>query len=334
MNRISAYFRRMNKIFDRYACIPKQGRAMFYWNCTLGRALRHMSIDDYCYYYSRLGRPDCWKRALNRDKAWHMWKLNTQDAVNRLMDKAGCLERYAKYVHRAWMEPAKKNEAEFIAFARQHGSYIVKPRASGRGEGVYISRYISDDICKNEYRVLCEEDAIVEEIIRQHDALNALYPDSVNTIRVASVLTDDGVILLNSCMRIGNGGVIDNFCQGGMTAQIDFETGRIETPAVDKEHNVYEKHPITGTPFVGYQLPHWDLLKQTLKEMALVDPDAVFVGWDMAITPEGVDMVECNNHQGFGWQYALGTDWTQAYKAANKEAWKYFRRREKERKAK
>ena len=334
MNRISAYLRRMNKIFDKYDCIPKQGRAVFYLNCTLARALRHMSIDDYCYYYKRLGKPDCWKRALSRDKAWGMWKLNTKEAVGRLMDKAGCLERYAEYVHRDWMVPAQAGEAAFVEFARKHGSYIVKPRTLGRGEGVYISRYISDDICKKEYQVLCEEDAIIEQIIRQHDALNALYPDSVNTIRIASVLTDEGPILLSSCMRIGNGGVIDNFCQGGMTAQIDFETGKIETPAVDKDHNVYEKHPITGTPFVGYQMPHWELMKETLKKMALVDPDAVFVGWDMAITPDGVDMVECNNHQGFGWQYALGTDWSAAYKAANKKAWKYFNRRQKETKAK
>ncbi len=331
MNRFSAYIRRMNKVFDKYDCIPKQGRGKFYLHCTLGRALKHMNIDDYCYFYRRLGRVDCWKRALSRDKAWHMWKLNTPEAVERLKDKAGSLKLYADYVHRDWMEPAKTTAEEFAAFARRHGSYIVKPRTSGRGEGVYISRYISDDICKNEYKVLVEEDAIVEELIRQHDALNALYPDSVNTIRIASVLTDDGVILLNSCMRIGNGGVIDNFCQGGMTAQIDYETGKIETPAVDKEKNVYDKHPITGVPFVGYQMPHWELMKETLKKMALLDPDAVFVGWDMAITPDGVDMVECNNHQGFGWQYALGTDWTGPYKEANKKAWKYFRRRQRER---
>lgn len=334
MNRISAYFRRMNKIFDRYECMPKKGRALLQWNCILARAFRHMSIDDYCYYYSRLKRPDCWKRALNRDKAWHMWKLNTPEAVDRLMDKAGCLKRYEQYVHREWIEPAKAGEEVFIDFARRNGSYIVKPRAAGRGEGVYVSRYISDDICHNEYRVLCEEDAIAEQVIRQNDAINALYPDSVNTIRIASVLTDDGVVLLSPCMRIGNGGVIDNFCQGGMCVAIDNETGCIETQAVDKNHHVYDRHPITGTPFLGYQIPHWDLLKQTVKEMALVDKDAVFVGWDMAITPEGVDMVECNNHQGFGWQYALGTDWTKAYREANKKAWKYFERRQKEKDAK
>lgn len=331
MSRLSAFFRRMDKQFDKYDCIPKSGRMPFYVHCTLARALRHMSIGDYCYYYSRLRRPDCWKRALNRDKAWGMWKLNTQEAVERLMDKAGCLERYADFVRRDWIVPAKAGEQAFIEFARRHERYIVKPRTMGRGEGVYISCYISDDICRSEYRTLCEEDAIVEEVIRQHDALSTLYPDSVNTIRIASVLTDEGVILLSSCMRIGNGGVIDNFCQGGMTAQIDFDTGKIETPAVDKERNVYERHPITGTPFVGYQIPHWELVKETIRKMALVDPDAVFVGWDMAITPEGVDMVECNNHQGFGWQYALGTDWSSAYKAASKKAWKYFRRRRRER---
>lgn len=325
MNRLSAFYRRMDAKFDAYDCIPKNGRAVFYWNSTLARAFKHMSIDDYCYFYSRLGKPDCWKRAINRDKAWGMWKLNPPEAVHRLEDKAGCLERYAEFVHRDWLVPAKAGEQAFVDFARKHESYIVKPRTKGRGEGVYISHYISDDICKTEFKTLCEEDAIVEEVIRQHESQRALYPDSVNTIRYATVLTDDGVLLLSPSMRIGNGGVIDNFCKGGLSVMIDAETGKIETPGVDRMHNVYERHPLTDTPLVGYQIPHWQLLKETVRKMALVDPEAVFVGWDIAVTPDGVDMVECNNNQGFGWQYTLGKDWKKEYKIAAEKGRKYYR---------
>ena len=328
MGRLTAYIHRMDSIFDKYEALPKgKARLPLYWNCSLARASRHMSIDDYCYYYTRLGTPDCWKRYFNRDKAWNMWKLNTKEVNRRLNDKAGCLERYADFVHREWMIPAEAGEEAFLDFARRHGSYIVKPRSSGRGNGIYIGRYVSEELCRQEFRTMVEKKCIVEELIRQHDALNALYPDSVNTIRIASVLTNDGPVLLSTCMRISNGGVIDNFCKGGMTAQINFDTGRIETNAVDRDHKVYETHPVTGVRFLGYQMPNWELLKDTVRKMALVDPDAVFVGWDIAITPEGIDMVEANNNQGFGWQYALGTDWQPAYKEADKKAWKYFRSR-------
>ena len=50
----------------------------------------------------------------------------------------------------------------------------------------------------------------------------------------------------------------------------------------------------------------------------------------MAVTPEGVDLVELNDHQFFGWQEALGTNWRAAYKKADKEARKYFAKRRKE----
>ncbi len=325
MRGISSYIERVNSQFDKCPAMPKGSKRIIpFINCAMARYFKHMNAEEYCYYYTRLGNPGCWHRYLDKNRSWHMWKLNTPEANARLMDKAGCLERYSKYVKRAWIVPKQSDCEAFVEFARKYEKYIVKPRASGGGEGVYMSRYVSDDIARSEYQTLVKEDSIVEQVILQHDALNALYPDSVNTIRIASVLTKEGPILLSSCMRIGNGGVIDNFCQGGMTAQVDFNTGRIETDAVDRERNVYDKHPITGVKFIGYQLPNWDYLKKAVCEMALMDPDAGFIGWDIAITPDGIEMVEANNNQGFGWQYALGTDWRKAYREANRKAWEYF----------
>lgn len=322
---IASFIKRTNAQFDKCPAMPKGiKRAIPFANYTLARLIKQMNAEEYCYYLTRLGNYGCWHRYFNKRKAWHMWKLNTPEAVDRLMDKGGCLERYSKYVKREFIVPGKCTCEEFTDFARRHKNYIVKPRALGGGEGVYMSRYICDDICKSEYETLRKEDSIVEELIVQHDALSALYPDSVNTIRIASVLTNDGPVLLSTCMRIGNGSVIDNFCQGGMTAQIDFETGKVETDAVDQERNVYECHPLTGVRFKGYQLPNWDYLKNAVKELALMDPDAGFIGWDIAITPDGIEVVEANNNQGFGWQFALGTDWRKAYRKANKAAWKYY----------
>ncbi len=97
---------------------------------------------------------------------------------------------------------------------------------------------------------------------------------------------------------------------------------------MDHDFRVCEKHPVSGTKLEGYQLPNWEILKETVRRAVLVDPDAIFVGWDMAITEQGVDMVECNNNAFFRWQYALGTPWRPAYIEANKQAKRYYRQRQ------
>ena len=304
------------------------GRLVFAWNCALSRVLRKTSIDEYCYYYRRTGSFTCWKRVLNRRKAWGMWKLNTPETIDRLMDKTGCLERYAEFVHREWMRPAKHTEEEFLDFARRHKAYIVKPNDSGRGEGVHKETYENDEQAREQYRRLAGEDALIEECIVQHPAMARVCPTSVNTVRICSALTENGPVLLSPVLRMGTGAVTDNYSRGGLVSMIDIETGKVETAGVDHDFRVCEKHPVSGTKLEGYQLPNWEILKETVRRAALVDPDAIFVGWDMAITDQGVDMVECNNNAFFRWQYALGTPWRPAYIEANKQAKRYYRQRQ------
>ena len=67
---------------------------------------------------------------------------------------------------------------------------------------------------------------IIEEVIRQHPEISAIYPHSVNTYRIVTVLRDGTAHVAYSFIRIGNGGqFVDNINAGGMAAPIDPETG-------------------------------------------------------------------------------------------------------------
>ena len=57
----------------------------------------------------------------------------------------------------------------------------------------------------------------------------------------------------------------------------------------------YECHPDSGVKFEGWQIPRYDELVSTVKEMHLnVMPDHPYIGWDMALTDEGWVVIECN----------------------------------------
>ena len=55
----------------------------------------------------------------------------------------------------------------------------------------------------------------MEDKVIQHDAIAALCPTSVNTIRVATLLGDKKEGIVYAYIRIGNGKVMDNVDCGG-----------------------------------------------------------------------------------------------------------------------
>ena len=82
---------------------------------------------------------------------------------------------------------------------------------------------------------------LCEECVVQHKDISALYPLSVNTYRIVTVLTQGEPHIVYAFIRIGNGGrFVDNINAGGMAAPINIDTGVIEFPAFDKDSVYYE----------------------------------------------------------------------------------------------
>ena len=62
----------------------------------------------------------------------------------------------------------------------------------------------------------------------------------------------------------------------------------------------FEAHPLTGTRFIGFQIPLWnqvlDLVRAAARR-AYALPQCHWIGWDIAILPDGVALVEGNWRQ-------------------------------------
>ena len=140
--------------------------------------------------------------------------------------------------------------------------------------------------------LLAHQIGLVEECLRQHGEMNRLYPDSVNTARIVTIRLHDKAQVVCAYLRIGNGGVVDNFNSGGMLTRIDVQTGALLYDAVDKAGTAYAVHPVTGTPIRGFVVPNWDdCLKLAIRAAGVV-PQIGYVGWDVASTPDGPVLVE------------------------------------------
>ena len=55
-----------------------------------------------------------------------------------------------------------------------------------------------------------------------------------------------------------------------------------------------EYHPVTGVKITGLKIPYWDEALKMVKELAVIDCRNKSIGWDLAITSYGPDLIEGN----------------------------------------
>ena len=175
------------------------------------------------------------------------------------------------------------NKAEFTNFLAENKQVIVKPVDGEGGKGVEKIEYTSKEDCEKLYNKLIDNNqTIVEQCIVQNKELNKLYPKSVNSLRMFTFYKDGKAYFLQAILKIGNGGVVDNFSSGGMYTYLD-ENGYVYVEAIDRLDNIYAEHPATKCPIVGFKVPMFKEAVDLVKEAAKVVPEIGYVGWDVAI---------------------------------------------------
>lgn len=212
---------------------------------------------------------------------------------------------FPEFLRREWLNPTAATEEEFIAFVRRLGTVIVKPAALRCGIGILKFRYTDEENTRALYHGLRGEGYIVEEVLRQHPKLCELNPDVLNTLRVATYTDADDVHILATALRTASiskeGHCVDNMKAGGLGCPVEIATGRIWAPAFNVRLERFETHPLTGTCFVGFQLPMWeealDMVRAAARKAYLL-PQCHYLGWDVAFTPDGPALVESNWQQG------------------------------------
>ncbi len=72
----------------------------------------------------------------------------------------------------------------------------------------------------------------------------------------------------------------------------------VDKPAAGRNGKVFYTHPDTGESIVRFHIPYYKEAVDFVKNLALVRPDVGYVGWDIAITPDGPTLIEGNPFQG------------------------------------
>ena len=229
-------------------------------------------------------------------------RLNDPEYVKVFADKAAFDERFSAYLGRKWLDLRQTDADGLRAFCEGQAAVFCKPTESFGGQGVVRVEVRPDTDYAPLYSQLMEAHQwLVEEAIRQHPEMNRLCATSINTVRMVTLWPPEGEPeLVYALVRMGNGkGCVDNISSGGLYTQVGLD-GRLTAPAFcDKTGEYYEQHPVTGTEFVGFAIPFFEEAVALCQAAARVEPHMRYIGWDVAITPDGPVLVEGNELPGY-----------------------------------
>ncbi len=214
--------------------------------------------------------------------------------------------------------PGKVHSEHIINLLAQNGKNgaIFKPATGHAGEGIFLVDRKDKQLfirTKNESRVVkvldLKSEYFIQELAQQHLIISKIYPHSVNTVRIVTLLTkDNDVIIVGAKMRFGNNGsVVDNSSQGGINVGINCSNGSLMNTGVDKSGRQYNIHPFTQVRFADVVIPMWDDVIDMAKRIQLGCSFYRLLGADIAISPDGPTLIELNaNPDIVGLELAFG----------------------------
>ena len=209
--------------------------------------------------------------------------------------------KFHDFIKRDFIDVNQSAKEDVLAFMEKHSTFMAKPVVGTCGKGIEKISTHDYDSLDQVYEYLTQDDRRyeLEEVIVQTKDVARIYPQSINTVRIVTIVDQDGVThVICAYFRIGNGKYVDNFNSGGMVAPVDEETGIVLDCAIDKQKNLYEKHPATNEVIKGFQFPDWDKALDMVKAASKVVPQMRYIGWDVSFSDKGPVLVEGNEYPG------------------------------------
>ena len=221
----------------------------------------------------------------------------TPEDKKTLANKALFNRAFTSINSRRFIYAPQAQDKELESFLDNNESFFLKPTGLTQGQG--ILKISSGEIGSlGDFMAQCRrKKLLLEQVIPQHPQLEKISPGCLNSLRLNAARDAGGAVrIIGAALRCGGVGAhVDNFHSGGVAYTVDVSAAQVAAPGRDnKTLCSYVNHPGSFTHMPGLEIPHFDkALDAVYQAMALV-PSMGYVGWDLAITPQGVEIIEGN----------------------------------------
>jgi hypothetical protein len=228
--------------------------------------------------------------------------MNPKESRHILANKIEFYYNYPQFISHSMctlIDLKENNIKAKIVLENPKGKIVVKNSLGQCGWNIEILKTIEyPRISLIEYMIIKGFD-LAEEFIEQHPTLASLSPSGLNTIRIITQINKRNEIeIIGARLRISINSIVDNLASGNIAVPIDVKTGKVCGIGIysDITKPDVEKHPITGVPFLGFEIPFWNQTVDLAIRGAKIHPENRSIGWDIAITSIGPEFIEGNHN--------------------------------------
>jgi hypothetical protein len=139
---------------------------------------------------------------------------------------------------------------------------------------------------------------LFQKLVSPHAAIRAVCGDRLATVRIMTLRDETGPRVFRACGKIPAGAnTADNYWRkGNLLAKLDIAQGQVLRVLSGSGLDLaqHDRHPDTDAPLIGFQIPHWQRMLDTVIEAARLMQHVPLIGWDIAALDEGPIIVEMN----------------------------------------
>ena len=239
-------------------------------------------------------------------------RVNNPNYIHLLENKAEALMLFKDLVKRNWLYTPKSSFDDFVNFVNKTSVFIAKPVGGQCGKG--IEKHSTNGITELELRSLYDHlvsyDMLLEECLKAHDMIY-LGTTALSTFRIYTFTDGKGnVHVLKAKYRVGTGSAITDTADGCIAYPVSIKYGVVEGPGINEVLNSkhYFYHPDCDKLVVGMKIPMWNSALEVVTKAARIIPQVRYIGWDIAITNNGVEIIEGNHNPYHGTFEIMGLE--------------------------
>lgn len=308
---MSKYKKGLHRLINAISHISREydkNKYWFLWDALKGYVRYGITPNMYIsYQFWKLSALEKRRYWTNRDQNKYEKIFNHADAADKFNRKEITNKVFSKFVKRDWLFTGDiKDIKEIEGFIDSHEKVIIKPVGLSSGRGIFsISKSKGENfttllktigIIDPSLKKDLLPELLIEEFVQQHPSISECNPSSVNTVRIFTLLSPKyKQAIISACLRVGGlNADVDNFHAGGITYPIDIENGIVISPGRNLKGEKFLYHPSSNKLMIGFSIPNWDLIKQSVKELMLIEPRGRMIAWDLAITSNSIELIEAN----------------------------------------
>lgn len=229
-------------------------------------------------------------------------KFNDSEKTLCFEKKEKFNEIFSDFTKREFLNLNSYTEEEFEKFfdaVKNDEKVIYKPSETAQGQGIIVIEIQGKEELRERISSL-DKNAVLEQWIVQDKRISDVFADAVNCLRIITLLNKNKVYILAANITFGNkGDLIANASLNTLVCIPEIESGIVSTDARNIKGELFSEHPVSKIKFKGFEVPYWNEVLSMCEKAARRIPQVGYIGWDVAISPDGPVIIEGNTTPGY-----------------------------------